>query len=129
MNDQWHNEWVKKAEIDLESAKKLISCDDLKDYQPSLVLLEQSLEKYLKGLFFFKKGMPIPKTHYLEELAQKLSVPETCLSICTELSEEYSSGRYPEWGSWEDDSVQHGDAIKMLERCEELIQWIKNQIN
>jgi HEPN domain-containing protein len=127
MNQAWEQQWMLLAEFDLKASRNLV-VSELENYQPAITLLQQATEKYLKAYYYKKLGNPIPKTHYLEELAHPLGVPENYMYLCEKLTEGYTSGRYPEWGTWDSDSVDQVDAKKILDEVEDFIQWIKTKI-
>lgn len=62
--------WLKQAMHDLEMAKKNI---EIRGYDVASFLAHQSVEKLLKTIFVIE-GKEIPKIHYVDELAKRLSL-------------------------------------------------------
>ena len=63
--------WVRKAESDLADARRTANSDG--PYDTACFHAQQAVEKYLKALLAWQ-GIPIPRTHDLEEL-QRLCQP------------------------------------------------------
>jgi len=92
MNIPLVKKWYKQALHDLEMAKKNIS---IGGYDISAFLCQQSAEKILKTALILE-GKKIPKTHYLEELAEDLNFEDEIMDLCYELTGDYMLSRYPD---------------------------------
>lgn len=63
--------WLLKAESDLTTCRRIVEGPG--PYDTACFHAQQAVEKYLKGLLAFA-GLPIPRTHNLEELERLCSV-------------------------------------------------------
>jgi HEPN domain-containing protein len=84
--------WLKQAIHDLEMAGRSI---DIEGYDVAAFLAHQSVEKLLKALFAVA-GRDIPRTHYIDELADQLGVPEEVKFHVQGLLADYMVARYPD---------------------------------
>lgn len=84
--------WFKQALHDLEMAEQNIY---IGGYDVASFLAHQAVEKALKGALILQ-GASVPKTHYLEELAKLLSLPESLEDAVRDLSPDYMLSRYPD---------------------------------
>jgi HEPN domain-containing protein len=100
--------WYSQAEHDLEMADKNIP---IKGYDISAFLAQQSVEKMLKAVIIFE-GKPLPKTHYIDELARILQLPDDIVDAVLDLSPDYTLARYPDVA----------DHVPFAEYTEELAQ-------
>ena len=71
-------QWLRKAEIDLDAAENLLSEDRLSFY-PSCFHSQQSVEKFLKAFLAWHQ-VQFPKTHNLGELLDLMSTIDTALA-------------------------------------------------
>ena len=69
MNSTTAKKWIKQALHDLEMAEKNIS---IEGFDVAAFLSHQAIEKLLKALLILK-GEKIPRIHYIDELAGRLS--------------------------------------------------------
>lgn len=92
MNPDIVLKWYKQAVHDLDMAEKNIS---IKGYDISAFLAQQSVEKLLKAAILFE-GRPLPKSHYIDELAQTLQLPEDVINAVLDLASDYTFSRYPD---------------------------------
>jgi len=84
--------WYRQAVHDLEMAEKNI---EIGGYDVSAFLSHQSIEKLLKaGLILEGKG--VPKTHFIDELARELYLPDELQEKIMELTVDYTLSRYPD---------------------------------
>ena len=90
-----YKEWFDMGKRDLEDAELLLDEGRLEN---AAILLQQSLEKYLKG-FLIKKGWELKKTHNLSLLladAMKYSPQlRNFENICKKAGAYYFEDRYP----------------------------------
>ena len=92
MKEEMAKKWYKQALHDLELAEKNI---EIKGYDVSAFLSHQAVEKLLKaGLIL--EGKDVPKTHYVDELAKKLGLPDELIKEIYELTPDYTFSRYPD---------------------------------
>lgn len=96
-------EWVRKAQGDLNSAK---ACRDVQEYDSACYYYQQSSEKILKALIVERLGPDrYPRTHDLEMLYSRLAetglhFPENFYVSCRELTYFATAQRYPTAGVW-----------------------------
>jgi HEPN domain-containing protein len=64
-------------------------------YDVAAFLAHQAVEKLLKTLHL-KEGKRIPKTHFIDELAEALDLPEEVRNNVYELTADYTLARYPD---------------------------------
>lgn len=84
--------WYTQAIHDLEMAEKNI---EIGGYDISSFLSHQSVEKLLKaGLIL--EGKDIPKTHFIDELANRLRLPDELQEEIMGLTIDYTLSRYPD---------------------------------
>ncbi len=84
--------WFKQATHDLAMAKKNV---EIEGYDVGAFLAHQAVEKLLKSLIALE-GKKIPKTHYVDELAQHLNLPDKITSHILGLTADYTLARYPD---------------------------------
>jgi len=84
--------WYKQAIHELEMAEKNIA---IGGYDVASFLSHQAVEKLLKaGLAM--EGREIPRSHYLDELARELRLPDDLYEVVLELTPDYTVSRYPD---------------------------------
>jgi HEPN domain-containing protein len=84
--------WFKQARHDLEMAQKNIG---IGGYDVAAFLAHQSVEKLLKSLHMLERTK-VPKTHFIDELAEPLNLSEEILNHVYELTADYTLSRYPD---------------------------------
>ena len=92
MNEETALKWYKQAKHDLEMAGKNIV---IGGYDVAAFLAQQSVEKMLKAAILFE-GKPLPRTHYVDELARTLQLPESIIDNVLDLAPDYTLARYPD---------------------------------
>jgi len=75
-------QWVRKAEHDLEAARRIMAEEEGCPYDTACFHCQQSIEKYLKALLTLS-GVPALRTHDFEKLLALLP-PDKRISIATE---------------------------------------------
>ncbi len=70
----------------------------IEGYDVAAFLAHQSAEKLLKAAFALS-GKPVPRTHYLEEMASELGLPEDLYDKILDLTSDYTIARYPDVAS------------------------------
>lgn len=119
-------EWLKQSEYDFDTARYM---HDGKRFYYAVFMCHQSVEKALKGLFQNKTGKIPEKTHSLVYLLNQMQLKpeEKIAKLIIKLNAANVMVRYPEdieKLSKEYDAEKVG---KILERCEEVLKWIKTQ--
>ncbi len=79
---------------DIDLAEKNIQ---IKGYDVSAFLSQQAVEKLLKAIILLN-GKSNPKTHYIDELAKILKLPEDIVLDVMDLTGDYMFSRYPDIG-------------------------------
>ncbi|MEZ0343383.1 MAG: HEPN domain-containing protein [Caldimicrobium sp.] len=92
MSKEAARKWYRQAIHDLEMAKKNI---EIGGYDVSAFLCHQCIEKLLKAGFILE-GRNVPKTHFIDELARELNLPEELQDKIMELTVDYTLSRYPD---------------------------------
>ncbi len=124
LNKEIGKKWLKQALHDLEMAEKNI---DIKGYDIAAFLAHQSVEKLLKSLFGFQ-GKKIPRIHYLDELAQQLSISDEYLEDIIDLTSDYMFARYPDM-SFKVPYEQYDEKIarSKVEKAKNIFKVLKNK--
>jgi len=84
--------WYRQAVHELEMAEKNI---EIGGYDISAFLSHQSVEKLLKAGFILE-GKDVPKTHFIDELARELRLPNELQEEIIQLTVDYTLSRYPD---------------------------------
>ena len=84
--------WYRQALHDLEMAEKNI---EIGGYDVSAFLSHQAVEKLLKAGFILE-NKEVPKTHFIDELAKGLNLPDELQDEIAELTVDYTLSRYPD---------------------------------
>lgn len=87
--------WFRQGVHELEMAEKNL---EIGGYDVASFLAHQAVEKLLKA-GFASEGKEIPRTHYLDELAKGLQLPEELYEAVVELTPDYTFSRYPDASS------------------------------
>jgi len=109
-------QWVRKAEHDLEAARRIMAVDEGCPYDTACFHCQQAVEKYLKALLTLL-GIQAPYTHDLEKLAalvpaeRQLSLSVTDLVAMNPYAVDVRYG-----DDWRE--PQREDAIRSLELAE-----------
>lgn len=122
-NSRYYKDWFVKAEKDWERSEVLLKA---KDTEGAGFHLQQSLEKYLKGFLIFK-GWRLQRIHDLEKLLN-IAIDfspelEEFRSICEQITEYYTSSRYPIFTDYTP-SVE--EIIEAQDISRKLIKILKN---
>lgn len=121
-----YQEWVAKADSDLEAAKVLF--DQKKAYDIVCFHCQQAVEKYLKALLVFY-GIRFEKIHDLWVLAQKIFPKEPNIKLFREklrtLDAYYIGARYP----GDIPEYSRNDAKEALARANEIIDFVRRIIH
>jgi len=84
--------WLKQAEMDLETAKGNIG---IGKFYATAFFCQQAAEKGLKAMALEKLREPL-KSHNLLELAKRLKVPHEVMQCLIELNPDFIITRYPD---------------------------------
>jgi Uncharacterized conserved protein related to C-terminal domain of eukaryotic chaperone, SACSIN len=87
--------WFKQAQHDLLIAGRNVN---IEGYDTAAFLAQQAVEKALKSVFALH-GKAIPKTHYIDDLANKLELPPDIIDKILDLTPDYTLSRYPDVSS------------------------------
>ena len=119
-------EWYAAAARDLKSAKTLLGDND-EVLAVAGMLLQQAVEKYLKG-YLLSKGWRLVKTHDLGELLKSLIAYdkdfEEFTDTCLQITHFYFENRYPLRVS---SPVVREDVEKLFEDADKLIARIQSR--
>jgi len=122
---QEFNDWVKKAQVDLKSAKILTNDDET--LHNAAFYTHQCAEKTFKA-FLVYMGKPIPKTHDLQSLLKSCSdLDESFLLIenqCNALNPYGPNSLYP------DDyfSVDRQDVEEAIVMAEKIFKFVRKKL-
>ena len=116
-----YEEWLKRAEQDLDTADYLLKGDR---FEASVFFLQQSAEKALKALYV-KRFKKILRTHDLVLLSKELNAPENIVKECKELTLAYQYSRYPDVPIIENLKYEALDFLKVVK---EILKWVREHI-
>jgi HEPN domain-containing protein len=124
---QFVQQWTQQAAHDLDAARLN---REHGFYDTSIVLCQQSVEKYLKALWAHRHTATPPRTHDLTQLAQTLGVSSDLTNRVDELSSEYLPARYPDVaGVTPFTQYSEADANRHLLVAKEIQQWVQAQLS
>jgi HEPN domain-containing protein len=119
-------QWVRKAEHDLEAARRIMAVEEGCPYDAVCFHCQQVVEKYLKA-FLTLLGIQAPRTHNLDELAALLP-PGKLLSVSARdlaaMNPYAVDVRYAY--DWEQPLRQ--DAIRALQMAETVRKEVRNAL-
>ncbi len=125
--DKYIKEWFIKAEHDLKSAELIFK--KRKYYDTTVILLQQAVEKYLKGYLIYK-GWKLNKIHDLSELIKEAikynKKFEKFIDLSLELTEYYFEEKYP--FEIEDTGIDKDNLKDNFKITKELIELIKKEL-
>ncbi|MGI8992431.1 MAG: HEPN domain-containing protein [Bryobacteraceae bacterium] len=105
--------WVRKAEHDLEAARRIMATEDGCPYDTACFHCQQACEKYLKALLTLG-GIHAPRTHDLAKMFALLPVPiqpEIDVAALLSLNSYAVDVRYPD--DWRE--PQRTEAVRAME--------------
>jgi HEPN domain-containing protein len=124
---QFVEQWTQQAAHDLDAARLN---REYGFYDTSIVLCQQSVEKYLKALWAHRHTATPPRTHELTQLAGTMGVPSNLMAGVGELSNEYLPARYPDVaGMAPYTKYSEAEADRHLHVAEEIQQWVQAQLS
>ncbi len=116
------NLWMAQAKSDLVAAKKNIT---IEEYNVAVFLMQQSVEKALKALYFIKKEDNPGLTHSLIHLAKETDVPKKYYTFLRNLMMQFTATRYPDAAlGLPSELYDLQFANDILEQVEDLFVWI-----
>lgn len=119
------HDWFKKGKQDLKAAKSLLSSGDL---EVASMLIQQAIEKYLKG-YLLSKGWKLRRIHDLEELLDEAILynadSEKFRSLCQTATVYYTKERYPFLVS---SKLSREELEDIFEQAQEFTKRIREEI-
>jgi HEPN domain-containing protein len=123
---QFVQQWTEQAAHDLEAARVN---RQMGFYDVSIVLCQQSVEKYLKALWAHQQAATPPRSHDLDQIAQAVGAPGGLVTRAGALSSEYLVARYPDVAQATPyKKYTEADADGYLRLAEEIQQWVLAQL-
>lgn len=120
-------DWIRQAERDLESAKEQMKTGF---FEWACFIAQQSSEKAIKAVYqkLEAEAWGHSLTELLEELKQKVDVPNDLIDKAKQLDKFYIPARYPNgWVSGTPgDYITEGDAIDATNNSEEILRFCKD---
>jgi len=116
------SDWFERAEKDLASARHLLNTPEPEFIAPAAMLLQQSVEKYMKGTLL-GRGKSLKRTHDLGELLDDILSDTPKLigfdETCVKITEYYTEQRYPPLVASE---LTREEVLQSLSEAEKLIR-------
>lgn len=124
-DSQIPEDWFARAEKDLAAARHLLGEAEATFVIPAAMLLEQAVEKFLKG-YLIAQGRRVKRTHDLVELLDD-AVPEAPElsrfdAACIKITEYYTEQRYPPLVS---SDLKKEEVLQSLAEADDLIATIE----
>ena len=121
-----HEEWLKQADYDMDSAEYMRAGG--RNFY-AVFLCHLSIEKALKGLYQAKLAQIPPRTHNLAWLLREIGIqpPSEKRDFLVRLNESSVATRYPEELAVIEASYTRQLTRDILRNGKELLQWIKTQ--
>src|SRR3989344_494906 len=118
--------WMQQANADLNAAKKNL---EIKIYYISVQCSHQATEKALKALCIKKYNKMPEKTHDLIKLGKNVNIPKMHYEALYKLNPEWLPSKYPDAATVAPVKNYDKSSAKLyLNKAEEVIKWVKNQI-
>jgi len=118
--------WYKQGLHDLENAKKNY---EIKAYDVTLFLCEQSIEKILKAYYYQKFRKNPPRVHSIEKLMELVELSGELNEFAVELDDYYLTLRYPDvTEKMPYEICERKDAKRGLEIAERVIKVITKRL-
>ena len=119
--------WLEQSKKDYENAEKNF---ELNEYYLTAFLVQQSVEKALKGYYIQKKKKFVGKTHSLVYIGSELKMPENLLTELRKINPDFIYTRYPDMeGVPPYKAYDKKIAKERLKSGNKVLKWIKKQIN
>lgn len=121
-------DWFTRAERDLAAARHLLSEEESDFVLPAAMLLQQAVEKYLKG-YLLSRGQKLKRTHDLLELLDEAlpDTPELAQydAACIKITEYYTEQSYPPLVT---SDLSNEEVLQSMVEASELITVIKRRV-
>ena len=123
---EWADAWYQQALHELEAARVLRRESF---WDTCSLMCQQAAEKAVKAVWIDAKSDDPPRTHWAEELAEKLGAPGDVVDAASVLVAGYTVTRYPEgpWGGPPFLSYSQEDADDSIVRAELVLVWAHAQ--
>ncbi len=129
MSEKTIQYWIDIAEYDLQVAKTLF---DKGHYLYVGFMCHQAVEKMLKSMYVKHTSAMPPYIHKLDKLVEraglKESMPEEHNDFIDELTPLNIQARYPAYREAIYNLIDKEKAAHIIEKTEELLQWLKARI-
>ena len=112
--------WMEQSEEEFDTAKLNF---EVKKYFSAAFWCQQSCEKAFKALLIHKTDK-FPKIHDLTSLARLTNAPSKITELCAKLNPAYTVSRYPDSPK----KYTKEECEKIIEYCQEVLQWIKKNL-
>ena len=129
MSEKTIQYWIEIAEYDLQVAKALF---DKGHYLYVGFMCHQAIEKMLKSMYVKHTSTIPPYIHKLDKLIEraglKTSITEEHNDFIDELTPLNIQARYPAYRETIYNLIDKEKAAHIIEKTEELLQWLKARI-
>jgi HEPN domain-containing protein len=118
--------WWTQAQNDLRAAKKNI---EIHEYNVSVFLCQQSLEKGLKALYFKIINDNPGQTHSLIHLAKETQTPQKFHNFLRSMMSQFTATRYPDATiGIPSELYDESFALEIFQETQEVINWISSKL-
>ncbi len=118
--------WMKQADDSLQVARDNFG---LKHFHVTVFRCHHAVESALKGLWIQENGPGFPKTHVLEKLVARTSLPKRFHQFLAELSPEATATRYADIADKAPSELYDDQHAKYcLTKSMEVIRWMKQKL-
>lgn len=116
-------EWVKRAQYDLETARAMLNSGR---YFYVVFCCQQAVEKALKAVIIEKTGRLAPRIHNLPRLVDlaQVQLDDTRMNLMARLSAFYFQSRYPGKTELPDGIAAKAHVQNVLLQTEETVTWL-----
>jgi HEPN domain-containing protein len=122
--------WLAQADYDYKSAKVMLNG---KRYLYVAFLCQQSVEKYLKGVYVSEKNETPPYTHSLKSLIDALSFKDKCgeenIDFILKLNSYYITSRYGPAIDEVTKNFKKKQAEDLYKKTGEFLKWLKSKLS
>ncbi|MEI6609915.1 MAG: HEPN domain-containing protein [Deltaproteobacteria bacterium] len=129
MSEKTIQYWIDIAEYDLQVAKTLL---DKGHYLYVGFMCHQAVEKMLKAMYVKQTSTMPPYIHKLDKLVDRVGLKMTMSKERNDFIDELTplniQARYPAYKEAIYSLINKEKAVQIIEKTEELIQWLKAQI-
>jgi len=122
--------WLAQANYDYKSAKVMLNG---KRYLYVAFLCQQSVEKYLKGIYVSEKNKTPPYTHSLKSLIDDMSFKNECseenIDFILKLNSYYITSRYGPAIDEVTKNFKKRQAEDLYKKTGEFLKWLKSKLS